>query len=165
VKHLVLFLFGASLLLAGTAAAATAASTFLVHANVVPRCTIVASDLAFGVYDPLVANAEVALDAAATLTVTCTRGLVGAVAVSAGLHAGEDGTVREMSSGGQKLRYQVYKDRSHTRVWLAGTPGATMITTAGAHRPDQIVLFGRIPAGQLALSGRYTDTLTATVQF
>jgi spore coat protein U-like protein len=155
----------ACLVVGGSATAGIIASSFQVSASVSPRCTIVASDLAFGVYDPFVANAQVGLDAAAALTVTCTRGLVGAIAVDAGLNGGAAGSGRQMASGSQRLIYQIFKDPSRTTVWQAGPSGAAAISLGGAKSPERIALFGRIPPGQVVLSGRYTDTVTATVQF
>jgi spore coat protein U domain-containing protein, fimbrial subunit CupE1/2/3/6 len=157
---------GAALLAAGgSAGAGIVTSGFQVSATVAPRCTIVASNLAFGVYDPFVANAQVGLDAAATLTVTCTRGAVGAIAVDAGLNGGPEGSVRQMVSGSQRLTYQIFKDPSRTTVWRAGADGATVINAGGAEAPERVTLFARIPPSQVVLSGRYADTVTATMQF
>jgi spore coat protein U-like protein len=155
----------ASLASAGSASAAIAAASFQVSAGVSPVCTIVASDLAFGAYDPLVANAQVALDATATLTVTCTRGLTGAIAVDGGLYGSPAGGGRQMASGTWRLPYQIFKDASHTTVWNAGPGGDVAVVGGGATRPERIVLFGRVPPGQVVLSGPYTDAVTATVQF
>jgi spore coat protein U domain-containing protein, fimbrial subunit CupE1/2/3/6 len=145
---------------AGGAAAAIRAASFQVSAGVAPVCTIVTSDLAFGAYDPLVANARVGLDAEASVTVTCTRAVPGAVAVDGGLYGG-----RRMASGAQRLAYQIYKDASHATVWQAGPEGGVAIVGGGATQPERVTLFGRIPPGQVVLSGRYTDSITATVQF
>jgi spore coat protein U-like protein len=150
---------------ANPAAGATAVASFQVSAAVVPACTIVASDLAFGAYDPFVANATTGLDATATLTLTCTSGMAGAVAVDGGLYGGSAAGGRHMASGAQRLAYEVFKDASHVRLWGAGPDGAVAIVGGGASHPDRVMLFGRIPPGQIVLSGRYTDSITATVQF
>ncbi len=164
-RRLLPALLAVALLSGGRAGAGTIVSGFRVDASVPPKCSIVASDLAFGLYDPLAANATVGLDAAATLTVTCTRGLSGAIVVDGGANGrGPDGA-RQMSSGAQRLSYQIFKDASHSTVWQAGPDGAARIVTGGAEGPERITLFGRIPPGQTVPSGRYADTLTATMQF
>jgi spore coat protein U-like protein len=163
--RLAVFLGLASLANVGSVCAAIATASFQVSGGVLPVCTIVTSDLAFGAYDPLVANAQVALDATATLTVTCTRGLSGAIAVDGGLYGSSAGGGRQMAAGAWRLPYQIFKDASHTRVWEAGQGGGVAVVGGGATRPERIVLFGRVPPGQVVLSGRYTDAVTATVQF
>ena len=142
-----------------------AASDFNVTAGVAPRCTIAISDMAFGVYDPLRANARAALDATATLSLVCTRGTMGAVSVDAGRHGGGDEGERQMSSGSQRLAYQIFRDPSRTAVWEAGVEGTTFVAGGGPLAPDRIRLFGRVPPNQMVLSGQYVDTITATVQF
>src|SRR4051812_25909441 len=96
-----------------TAFAATKNTTFTVSADVVANCTISASNLAFGNYDPVVANNTTGADlyANSTLTVACTKG---APNVWIGLDAGSNsasasGTTRAMSAGGGNfLSYELH---------------------------------------------------------
>ena len=56
------------------ASAQTATSSFAVTANVLSKCTITSTALAFSDYDPLVTHAATPLDANGSVTVVCTKG-------------------------------------------------------------------------------------------
>jgi spore coat protein U-like protein len=154
------------------ASAGTATGTLSVTASVAQNCKISSSaTLAFGAYDPIVANATVALDQSTTMNVTCTSG-----ATSIRLDMGATGntgcsatTTRCMKNGSNLLSYELYKDSNHTTVWSTGSTGGLTLspTSWGASNPDTVTIYGEIPAGQDAAvsSGNYTDSITATVNF
>lgn len=144
--------------LAGTATAALDVAT-----NVSPRCLVSASNLEFGTYDPLGANATADLDATAEITVTCTKGLVGTIVLAPGRSGGRQ--PRSMSAGPGALAYQIFSDRARSRIWADAPPGGEIVLSQGAHLPVRLRLFGRVPAGQRVLAGRYTDAVTASVLF
>ena len=56
------------------ASAATATANLGVTATVTNNCTISTAALAFGSYDPVVANASTNLDGSGTVSVACTKG-------------------------------------------------------------------------------------------
>jgi spore coat protein U-like protein len=159
---------GAALLFTPHAAVAGSKSTtFNVTSTVSANCTISATDLTFGAYDPVVANKTTALDVNTTVTVLCTKGSSGVtVGLDLGIHtvAGN----RFMSNGTDPLQYQLYSDSAGGTVW--GNSGAGLVTWpvfgpigAGAGTPHTV--FGRVPAGQDVSVGSYSDTITATVNF
>ena len=74
------------------------------------------------------------------------------------------GISRSLSGGTQHVSYQLYRDAGRTQVW--GSAGnALQFVSNGVARPQQFVVYGRIPPGQEVASGVYTDVVTATVEF
>jgi spore coat protein U-like protein len=141
--------------------------TFTVSADVTANCTIGATDLNFGSYDPVVANKTTALDVNTSVTVLCTKGSTGVtVGLDTGIHAA--GGNRFMSNGTDGLQYELYSDSVGGTVWA--NSGSGLVTWpvfgpigAGAGVPHTV--YGRVPAGQDVSVGAYTDTVTATVNF
>src|SRR5215510_4630954 len=80
--------------LAEPAHAQSASAQVKVTTTVVKRCTITSTDVGFGSYDPVGANATAPLDGTGSLVVTCTRG----TAASVGIDAGTNGQ-RRMNNG------------------------------------------------------------------
>jgi len=159
-------------IMAPAAFAASANTTFTVSATVVANCTISASNLAFGNYDPVTANNTTGADlyGSSTLTVACTKG---APNVWIGLDAGSNGpsavgTTRAMSAGGGNfLSYELYLANPNPvpgAVW-----GNTLATgksyVSVSKAASAITVFGRTPKGQDAAAGSYTDTITATINY
>jgi spore coat protein U-like protein len=99
--------------------------------------------------------------------VACTKGAAPTIGLNAGNNsASASGTTRAMSNGaGDFLSYEIFQNGGRTTVW--GNSGAGLLTTAPApsKAARSFPTFGRIPAGQDAASGAYTDTVTATVNF
>lgn len=152
--------------------AGTASTTFTVSASVIANCTISASNLAFGNYDPVSANAAAGADlyANSTLTVACTKG---APNVWIGLDAGANGasavgTTRAMTAGaGKFLSYELYTANPNP---APGSAWGNTALTGKAYVPASaaataITVYGRTPKGQDASVGSYTDTITATINY
>lgn len=160
----------AILLLAGlgaskaAAAQQTASATFDVTANVVKTCRIEAGNtLGFGAYDPTSATATTGTT---TIRVRCTNGTSAPIALNGGANGSGAGcTTRAMASGAQRLSYELYRDDARTQPWgcTDGTNTRTYTATNAAF--STLTVWGSIPAGQNALVGNYTDTVTATVTF
>jgi len=139
-------------------------ATLTVHAVVVRNCTVVASPVDFGNYDPLVANRTQPLDSMGTVTVECTRGTAPTVELDLGSNA--DGTTRRMSEGTEFLVYELYSDPGRTTIWGTGSQGVKLPASpgiGGGATPETI--YGRIDAGQNAAPGDYNDTVNVTVIF
>ena len=83
--------------LAPSASAATATANLTVGAAVTKNCTVSTSALAFGSYDPVVANASANLDGTGGVTVACTRGATASIALGSGSNA--PGAARRMGDG------------------------------------------------------------------
>jgi spore coat protein U-like protein len=158
-------LFG---LLAGPAAAGTSGDTVQVTANVTATCSIATAALAFGTYDPVVANASLPNDATGNIVVRCTKGASGIyIDLDGGRH--NAGTQRQMVHGTNSavlLSYEVYRETGRTSVWGTGDNGSTNSVADGSGEDVSVVMYGRIPAAQTqAISGSYTDTLVSTIHF
>ena len=79
------------------------------------------------------------------------------------LESGAGAPSRQMTSGAQKLGYQIYSDSSRSTVWSPGSRLGINIRSAGS--PGRFEVYGRIPPGQVVLAGSYSDRVTATVEF
>jgi spore coat protein U-like protein len=156
------------LVIAAVAAAAALTSERLdaatpVTATVVGECAISATPLAFGAYDPVSLNATSALDASASLSLACTRGVVATVGLDAGTHA--NGSVRRMAGGADLLIYNLFQNASRTIAWTDSGAGALTLPAATSMAPRTIIVYGRIAPGQDVAAGAYADSIIATVNF
>lgn len=153
------------MLLAGVASAAllgaraASAQTIQVTATVARSCVVSSTaNLAFGSYDPVVANDASPVDQAGSVGVRCTRGTAYTVHLDQGRNAA--GTTRQMrSASGDLLQYVLYSDNGRTTAW------ADQGGTAASRAEILIPVYGRIPGGQDVPPGTYEDTITATVDF
>jgi spore coat protein U-like protein len=132
------------------------------NASAAPQSTfLVASDLAFGAYDPLSA---VPLDSTATIRYRCPPGQITRITLDAG--ASGSFAWRELRSGSEVLRYNLYLDAARTAVWGDGTggsssgPGQTS-TTGGV---TTAWVFARVPASQDVSAGVYSDLIRVTIE-
>jgi spore coat protein U-like protein len=159
---------------AGTAVAAPSPVTanFQVTANVAASCTVSATNIAFGAYDPADVNATTPRDANGSVSVRCTRGTSTALAtLSQGANPATGSTcaspLRQMNGGGtERLRYDIYQETGRTVAWGCDTTNDLPIPTfTSSITPVVLTTFGRIPAGQDAAIGSYTDTVQVSVTF
>ena len=146
------------------ASAATATANLGVTATVTNNCTISTAALAFGSYDPVVANASTNLDGTGTVSVACTKGT--SATVGLGLGSNASGSTRRMSDGsGNFLTYELYQDASHATVW--GNAGAGLLSPAAApsKATRNFTVYGQVASNQDVTAGSYSDTVVATVNF
>ena len=153
----------ACLALATSLQAATSSAPLNVSADVPSNCVIATSNLAFGQYDPLVQNATQELDAAAEVTMVCTRSSRAAVSIDSGRNS--IGSTRTLAGSSQHVSYQLFRDSGRTQAWGGGGSDGLQFVSEGVHKPQQLTVYGRIPPGQEVASGMYTDVVTATVDF
>lgn len=147
----------ASQLLAGSA------STYMsVSVQVVPNCQIAVTDLAFGAYDPLLANAERALNATADVRMLCTKNSQANIVLDYGRNS--RGPARGMAAGADRVSYELYQDASRNTPW-GGSENSLHIIGVGGRGPQRYVVYGRVPPGQEGPPGAYTDVIMATVDF
>lgn len=124
------------------------------------RCTVAGvTGVAFGAYDPIVANAAAPRDATGQIQYRC--GAAPLVTLSAG--ASGSYQPRQLRQGAQALAYNLYRDAARTQIWGDGTAGTT--TVMGQRGNRTLVIYGRIFPGQPAAAGRYGDTIVATLNF
>lgn len=144
---------------AGNMAFATTDS-FSVSAEVIENCTVSAADLAFGNYDPIVANATSGagdIADSADLTVTCTDGS----AVSIALDDGDNfSSGRRMAKGTDFLSYELYQEVGHTNVFGSG---AQAVAHNGNGSAQTVTVYGNLPGGQNVPVGSYADTIDVTI--
>lgn len=152
----------AAALLMAPAIFASANVPFQVNAIVTADCRISVSDLSFGQYDPLARNSSRELDAAAGVSILCTRDARATIVIDAG--RSPLGGTRGLTSGAQVVSYQLYRDADRTQVWGSGAD-ALQFVSAGVQNPQRFVVYARIPPGQEVASGTYSDVVTATVDF
>jgi spore coat protein U-like protein len=163
---------GAAFLIALPAYGATSTANLGVGSSVTANCTIATAALAFGAYDPVVANAAVARTGTGSITVACTAG--SAPTITLGLGANAVGAVRRMASGAERLVYELYQPPTTTpgaacgaltTIW--GTAGANIFTpTSPASKAARTYnVCGSIAANQDVGVGAYSDTVVASVNF
>jgi spore coat protein U-like protein len=166
-------------LISGHAAAATDVEDLNVSASVASSCVITAtSAVAFGAYDPVVANAATPLTTTGLVSVKCTKGSSAiTIDLDKGLNAGA-GTQRKMlgPTSTDTLDYNLYKpaatspwsDCSGTTVW-GSTAGGSVFTptvTWASNAARDFTVCGSIPANQnVGTDAAYADTVVATVNF
>ena len=143
--------------------AATATADLAMSASVTNNCTISTQALAFGSYDPVVANASANLDGAGRLTVACTKGATATIGLGSGSNA--SGNTRRLADGaGNYLTYELYQDSGRSSVWNGGA-GTLSLTAAPTRAPRDFSVYGRIAGNQDVPAGSYADTVVATVNF
>jgi spore coat protein U-like protein len=164
-------------------AAGAATSTVTVTATVPQTCIVSTSNVAFGTYDPVTANSTATGinllttgDPNGSVSVTCTKGST-TVDVDLGNGSNLLGTDRQMISGSDLLKYQLYKASTQApaaacasaNIWGSGIAGGTTLTpltpnwAAGTAKVFNIC--GFIAKGQDIPPGAYTDAVVATVTY
>jgi spore coat protein U-like protein len=141
--------------------AATSSTTFQVTATVLSSCSVSATNLAFGTYDPLAAAPT---DGNSTVTVQCTLQAPFNIGLNAGVGSGATVATRVMTSGANTLNYSLYQNAARTTVW-GNTPATDTVADTGTGIAVPFTVYGRIPNGQNAAPGSYADTITVTVNF
>jgi spore coat protein U-like protein len=137
------------------------ASSFSVRASVAASCTISVSDMDFGVIDAAVVTP---VDQTATISVSCTN----ASAYSVGLDMGRqpqgiDPSGRRMTNGVNVLAYGLYLDAAATAAW--GIEASNVSAGVGTGGHQTLTVFGRIFSDQIAVVGRYSDTVVVIVNY
>ena len=157
-----------SLLIATSSFAGSVATTNSnnITASVAPKCTIGAFSIAFGSYDPF---AAAPLDQTGTVSINCTKGTGGVIALNLGVNA--SGAIRRMQDvggAGNYLTYEIYTDVTRTTVWNAVNT-VTLGPSVSKNTALSATAYGRISAGQDPQTGatglNYQDTIVATVTF
>jgi spore coat protein U-like protein len=163
-KRTILSLAILSLTITPAAFAATATANLNVSASVAAVCTINTAPVAFGAYDPVVANAATDLTATGTVTVACTKGAAATIDLGTGNNL--LGGSRRMSSGTDFLNYALYKDGARTQVWGTGLAGGTTAAYNSASRVATAVsVYGTVPQAQDVTVGSYSDVVVATINY
>lgn len=145
----------------GRVFAGTATTTFQVTATVTAACSVTATNLSFGSYDPSSATNN---DATSTVTPTCTLLTAYNIGLNAGTGSGATVTTRKMTKGSDTLNYSLYRDAVRSQNW-GDTVGTDTVSGTGTGLGVATIVYGRIPASQNVPTGSYADTITVTVTF
>jgi len=143
--------------------AATDTTTFQVTATVEDACTVSATDLAFGTYDPNTGD----LDGTSTITASCTESTTYDIGLDTGQNAAEaSGTTRAMAGDATTgyLSYELYSDSGRTTVW-GDTVGTDTVSGTASAADDDHTVYGQIPGGQFVPADSYTDTIAVTITY
>ena len=144
-----------------TTNAATATANLAVSATVTNNCTISTVALAFGSYDPVVANASTNLDGTGTVVVSCTKGSTATIGLGNGSNYSGG---RRMTDGTDFLVYELYNESTRTTVWNTGA-GLLSTGAAPSKAARNFTVYGRVTSNQDVRAGNYSDTVVATVNF
>lgn len=136
-------------------------------------CDVSSNGVGFGDYDPLATAAD---DSTANVAVTCTRVILQdpfRVAYTLSLSRGTSGSYapRRMSSGANRLNYNLYRDAARAQVWGDGTASTGVVAGTASFNWFQTsqtnthTAYGRMPALQDAAPGSYADTIVVTISF
>jgi len=127
-------------------------------------CIISATSVNFGSYDvfslPSVPNDS----GVGSVSVGCASG--GGKIFPVTLSPGQSGSyaARTMNNGLSLLTYNLYTDSARTIVWGDGSGGSSSMEIP-KKSTRKFTVYGRIPGGQDAAVGIYTDLIVATVIF
>lgn len=136
----------------------SATRSFTVTAVVQPMCQITATNLAFGSYT------GVALDAASTLTVTCTKTTPYYVNLGDGLHPDVNFLPRASGPGGVMLSYTLFREAARVNRW-GNTYNLDGVAGTGSGSAQSLTVYGRVAADQFVTPGAYADTVIATMTY
>jgi len=134
-------------------------------------CTVSATGINFGVYNPLSATGD---SAAGSWTVNCTATGSGSATVSGTLSmsTGSSGqyATRKMVSGTNTLNYNIYLTPGYTQIFGDGTGGTYAPSESGTVTAGQVYqvagnMYGFMPASQDVAPGSYSDTIIITVVY
>lgn len=136
---------------------------------VLDSCSVAATPVNFGTYDPLAASPD---DASGSITVTCNVLVVGLLASwTISLSTGASGTYspRRLSNGAGLLAYNLYTSSARTTIWGDGTGGTQSLSDSrllvvGTNQAIYTV-HGRIAAGQDEAAGAYSDVIVVTLDY
>jgi spore coat protein U-like protein len=148
--------------LASAAEAANATASLTVAASVANNCKIETTELSFGAYDPIGANATADATGSAQVLIACTKGATATIALGNG--GGSDVNSRRLASGSNFLPYQLYREDGST-VWGSGVGTGAVSYTSISKAQTPLAVKGKILAGADVPAGTYSDTIVATVNF
>lgn len=136
----------------------TATTNFTLTVVIQNACTISAHPLSFGNYTGAL------LDATTTVSVTCTVSAPYDVGLNAGTATGATVTNRMMTGPtGALLHYSLFSNAAYSTNW--GNSTGSWVTGTGNGAAQTLTVYGQIPANQKTISGTYTDTIIATVNY
>ena len=136
-----------------------ATGTAPIYGSVTPTCSVSAGTLGFGGYVQTAASLSTA-----TVSVNCSNGAPYQVSLAGGQNL--SGTVRRMAApGGYFLSYELFSDALRTAAWGDGGALGAKVSGTGSGGAQNLIVYGRVPAGQAAAPGSYDDSVIVTVEY
>lgn len=120
-------------------------------------CTVATTPVGFGAYDTFSTSSN---ESTGSVTVACDAAAVYSISIGMG---GAGSFRRTMSSGTNRLDYDLYTDATRTVVWGDGSGGTSRVNGGGTGATHTV--YGRITARQNVRAGSYGDSVTVTVDF
>jgi spore coat protein U-like protein len=122
-------------------------------------CSITATGVSFGAYDPRSATAT---DGVGSVTVTCDKSNTPSMILSSSTGQSGSYATRRMSSGAYTLNYNLYTTATRTIVWGDGSAGTSAPTLSAT---GTYTIYGRIPPLQNVGAGTYSDSVSVTITY
>jgi spore coat protein U-like protein len=124
-------------------------------------CTVTATPVAFGTYDP---TATAPTDANGTVKVTGDAAGCGAPTIKLGRSGGSYNPRVFTAGPTTTFAFHLYSDAGHTIVWGDGTASTSIVTGAaiGANGTQSFIVYGRIDAKQTVTPGTYSAPIAVT---
>ncbi len=139
------------------AQAGTDTGTLTVSVTVMSACSLSSGLLDFGTYT------------AGQVTDLTSQGTIGYSNCSGNLSfeldGGQSGNIngRQMQLGTNRINYQLYRNSARTNLFGAGVSARALAPTS--IQSGTIIVYGRIPKGQLVEHGAYSDLVNITLSF
>jgi spore coat protein U-like protein len=132
-----------------------------VRMEIVAACTVTATDLNFGAYSP---RSQAPLQGQSTIDLVCGAPVTAEVSLDAGSGTGASTSNRRMEqdAGTDRLDYDLYQDPARTIHW-GDRSGRDTLEVQMTGATVSIPVYGRVPGGQRARDGTYSDTVTVRV--
>ncbi|MGI4775468.1 MAG: Csu type fimbrial protein [Janthinobacterium lividum] len=155
-KNLIHFILLLSSIFTVKVATASNEAMMDISAIVDPVCTIVASNLDFGVYNSSISNNM------AILSVRCTNGSTFKIRLSKGDSPSKGMLSNNSQSGTQLLKYELYQDPTMQKIW--GDDDSTTFVGQADGREHNYIIYGQIPDNQNLPQGVYTSDLLISLR-
>ena len=148
----------------GLALAVVVAVAALVPRTADAACRVsVSSGVSFGTYNVFAGSA---LDSTGQFTWRCDFFTFPTVRITLTKGASSTYLPRHMVSGANTLGYNLYRDSARTSIWGDETEGTqAYYQQYRGWGTYTLSIYGRVPAGQDAAVGSYSDTVTVVINF
>jgi spore coat protein U-like protein len=136
----------------------------------VASCSVSATSVAFGAYDP---TSSVAVTPTGSVSVSCQliSGISLLVAYTITLSTGSGSyTARKMIGTATPLSYNLYLNSAMTQVWGDGVTGGSVSKSDGyllglGTVSNSYTVYAKLPAQQLVSAGSYADSIIVSTSY
>lgn len=140
---------------------ANATFNFEARARIASRCTVQAGHLDFGNVPGLITRPR---DQTSVVELECTPGSAYQVGLDMGRHSAAGRRRMQRDGGTDHVAYALYSDPGRLRPW-GNSLDIDTVSGTGTGIAQQLIVHGRIPAGQVAPAGGYRDVVTVIVTY